>query len=101
MRDILIRLDQRVDDGFKNIDKKLDNMERRADAHENRIRSLEDWRTEFKGGAKGLGFGWKALTAGVGLFGILFGMLASFGVKLMAVPDKPVTNGPQVVVTDK
>jgi hypothetical protein len=42
MRDLLVRLDQRVGDGFLNINAKLDEMNRRADGHENRIRALEN-----------------------------------------------------------
>ncbi|MBA4228688.1 MAG: hypothetical protein C0456_18955 [Hyphomonas sp.] len=42
MRDLLIRLDQKVSDGFENINHKLDEMNRRADGHEDRIRRLED-----------------------------------------------------------
>lgn len=125
MRDLLIRLDQKVGDGFKNINEKLDNMERRADAHETRIRQLEnDSQTrlgyvsrfeavetkvqlhegrfqQLEGAGKGFGFGWKALTAGVGFAGILIGLVGSLGLKLMSIPDKPVTNAPQIVVTDK
>lgn len=41
MRDLLIRLDQRVGDGFQHINAKLDDMNRRADGHETRIRALE------------------------------------------------------------
>jgi tetrahydromethanopterin S-methyltransferase subunit G len=41
MRDLLIRLDQRVTDGFQQLNSKLDTIERRADGHENRILALE------------------------------------------------------------
>lgn len=71
MRDLLIRLDQRVGDGFQNINAKLDDMNRRADGHETRIRSLEDWRTEFKGGTKGLSLGWKIICAVGGALTVL------------------------------
>lgn len=42
MRDLLIRLDEKVSNGFDNINAKLDEMNRRADGHEERIRKLED-----------------------------------------------------------
>lgn len=42
MRDLLVRLDQKVSDGFENMNSKLDEMNRRADGHEDRIRRLED-----------------------------------------------------------
>lgn len=85
MRDILIRLDQRVDDGFRNINSKLDDMNRRADGHEIRIRSLEDWRTEVRGGAKGITIGWKLGSALVGAFA---GILGYMGFQLAVVPKK-------------
>ncbi len=46
MRDLLIRLDQRVSDGFQNITAKLDRIETRADGHEQRIQSLEQMRAQ-------------------------------------------------------
>jgi hypothetical protein len=85
MRDILIRLDQRVDDGFRNINSKLDEMNRRADGHEIRIRSLEDWRTEAKGERKGITFGWKM---GSGLLGALAGILGYMGLQVAVTPKK-------------
>lgn len=86
MRDLLIRLDQRVDDGFKNINDKLDAMNRRADGHEQRIRNLEEWRSEVQGGAKGIGLGWKA---GSAIIGAIAGVLALLGIQ-SAEPSKPV-----------
>lgn len=85
MRDILIRLDQRVDDGFRNINSKLDDMNRRADGHELRIRSLEDWRTEVRGGAKGITLGWKF---GSALFGAFAGILGYMGLQVAVTPKK-------------
>ncbi|MCC4259013.1 hypothetical protein LL268_21460 [Sphingobium lactosutens] len=76
MRDLLIRLDQRVDDGFKNINAKLDEMTRRADGHENRIRNLETWQSTVVGNAQGIGLGWKI---GSALLGGVTGVLALLG----------------------
>jgi len=45
MRDLLIRLDVSVDRGFKQIFDKLDEMTRRSDLHEDRIRNLEQQNT--------------------------------------------------------
>ena len=89
MRDLLIRLDQRVDDGFRNINSKLDEMNRRADGHETRIRSLEDWRTEFRGGTKSvLGIG----KVGQWAISALIGIAAALGFQFAVVPkDKPAT----------
>ncbi|WP_379921746.1 hypothetical protein [Erythrobacter sp. R86502] len=42
MRDLIIRLDQKVSDGFDNINSKQDLAALRADGHEDRIRRLED-----------------------------------------------------------
>ncbi|KKI22556.1 hypothetical protein [Sphingomonas sp. Ag1] len=42
MRDLLIRLDQRVGDGFQNINARFDEANRRSDAHESRIGKLEE-----------------------------------------------------------
>ena len=42
MRDLLIRLDQRVGDGFQNINARFDEANRRSDAHESRISKLEE-----------------------------------------------------------
>lgn len=84
MRDLLIRLDQRVGDGFQNINTKLDDMNRRADGHETRIRTLEDWRSEFSGGTKAASLGWKLLFALGGGLGVL-------GLQATIVPkDKPI-----------
>lgn len=41
MRDLLVRLDQKVGDGFAQIHAKLDAMERRADGHDKRLTELE------------------------------------------------------------
>lgn len=84
MRDLLIRLDQRVDDGFRNINQKLDDMNRRADGHETRIRTLEDWRSEMQGGAKGIGLGWKVFSA-------IAGALSVLGLQAVILPKKPPT----------
>ena len=87
MRDLLIRLDQRVDDGFKNINAKLDEMTRRADGHENRIRNLETWQSTVVGNAQGIGLGWKI---GSALLGAVTGVLALLGIQSAVVPkDKP------------
>lgn len=84
MRDLLIRLDQRVDDGFRNINTKLDEMNRRADGHEVRIRSLEDWRTEVKGNTKGL---INAATIVKGVVAFIIGALGMFGLQI-AIQNK-------------
>jgi len=86
MRDLLIRLDQRVDDGFKNMNDKLDAMNRRADGLETRVRDLEVWRSEVQGGAKGIGLGWKVGSAFLGAVG---GILAMIGVQSATTPEKP------------
>lgn len=85
MRDLLIRLDQRVDDGFKSMNEKLDAMNRRADSLENRVRDLEVWRSEIQGGAKGISFGWKV---GSALAGALGGIAVLLGIQT-ALPTKP------------
>ncbi|RYE92856.1 MAG: hypothetical protein EOO77_46220, partial [Oxalobacteraceae bacterium] len=41
MRDLLIRLDQRVQDGFADVRIKLDAMDKRADSIEQRVVTLE------------------------------------------------------------
>lgn len=41
MRDLLIRLDQQVRDGFSAVNAKLDRIESRADGHEQRIQKIE------------------------------------------------------------
>jgi hypothetical protein len=87
MRDLLIRLDQRVDDGFKSMNEKLDAMNRRADSLEHRVRDLEVWRSEVQGGAKGIGLGYKVLTAATGA---LIGALALLGIQLAATHNKPI-----------
>ncbi|KQM20192.1 hypothetical protein ASE73_07675 [Sphingomonas sp. Leaf24] len=86
MRDLLIRLDQRVDDGFKSMNDKLDAQSRRADSLESRVRDLEVWRSEMQGSAKGLSTGYKVLTAAAGA---LFGVLGMLGVQNV-LPHKPV-----------
>lgn len=87
MRDLLIRLDQRVDDGFKNINAKLDEMTRRADGHENRIRNLETWQSTIVGKALGIGMGWKI---GSAMIGAATGIVALLGFQLVASPkEKP------------
>lgn len=45
MRDLLIRLDQRVGDGFQNINDKLDAINRRTDDIDGRVRKLEESNT--------------------------------------------------------
>ncbi len=87
MRDLLIRLDQRVDDGFKSMNEKLDAMNRRADSLENRVRDLEVWRSEVQGGAKGIGLSYKIVTAATGA---LIGVLALLGIQLAATHNKPI-----------
>ncbi len=88
MRDLLIRLDQRVDDGFKNMNDKLDAMNRRADSIDGRVRDLEVWRSEVQGGAKGIGMGYKVLTAATGA---LFGVLALLGIQTATSHNKPIS----------
>lgn len=88
MRDLLVRLDQRVDDGFKNMNAKLDALTNRADGHEQRIRDLEGWRKEVQGGAKGLGLGYKVATAA---FGALMGALALLGIQTATSHPKPIS----------
>ena len=86
MRDLLIRLDQRVDDGFKNMNDKLDAMNRRADGIDSRVRDLEVWRSEVQGGAKGISLGWKV---GSAIIGAISGVALILGIQ-MAVPTKQV-----------
>lgn len=45
MRDLLIRLDQRVSDGFQNVNDKLDAINRRTDDIDGRVRKLEESNT--------------------------------------------------------
>lgn len=42
MRDLLVRLDQRVTDGFATINQRLDSYDRRADKIDDRVSALED-----------------------------------------------------------
>lgn len=42
MRDLLIRLDQRVNDGFAAMNRRLDSYDRRADKIDDRVSALED-----------------------------------------------------------
>lgn len=57
LRDLLVRLDQRVSDGFANIDKKLDKMDQRADDHDRRLRDLEQRMSTVETTGK-VSFGW-------------------------------------------
>jgi hypothetical protein len=91
MRDLLIRLDQRVGDGFAHLTAKLDAMELKHEGHEQRLRSLEHWRTEVRGGAKGIGFGWKVVSV---LSSIVIGVLATLGVQFMSIEEKPAQKTP-------
>lgn len=101
MRDLLIRLDQRVDDGFKSMNEKLDAMNRRADGLdqrtegiETRVRTLETWRSEVQGGAKGIGLGWKV---GSAIFGAIAGILAWLGVQNVVAPTKPLAKQTETI----
>lgn len=89
MRDLLVRLDETVKIGFQHMYAKLDEMTRRADGHETRIRSLENWQTEVRGGAKGF-FAFGKL--GSAVLGALGGLLLAMGLQFAVVDkDKPVT----------
>lgn len=54
MRDLLIRLDQKVTDGFA----KFDALQARADNHEQRINALENVFAQMRGGFKVAGWVW-------------------------------------------
>jgi len=94
MRDLLIRLDQRVDDGFKSMNDKLDAMNRRADGLETRVRDLEVWRSEVQGGAKGIGLGWKV---GSAIIGAVAGVLALLGIQTASDTSKPVAKQTETI----
>jgi hypothetical protein len=94
MRDLLIRLDQRVDDGFKSMNDKLDAMNRRADGLETRVRDLEVWRSEVQGGAKGIGLGWKV---GSVIVGVVIGFLGMLGLQLAVAPSKPIAKQTETI----
>lgn len=83
MRDLLVRLDESVKVGFKHINDKLDEITRRADGHETRIRSLEDWRTEIKGGWSGMGLLGKI---GKPLLMVVLGAIGALGLQVALVP---------------
>lgn len=107
MRDLLIRLDEKVD----NINAKLDEMNRRADGHEERIRKLEDvanhrtgyWTrfdsleakvashegrfAQLDGAGKGVGVLGKLGTA---LLGAGIGILGMMGLQIGMVPKEQV-----------
>lgn len=88
MRDLIVRLDESVKLGFQHINAKLDEMTRRADGHETRIRALENWHTEVRGGAKSLMSMGKI---GYSIIGALAGIVAALGFQFAVVPkDKPV-----------
>ncbi len=94
MRDLLIRLDQRVDDGFRNLLDRHDATDRRQDGHETRIRALEEWRIAIKGGVQGAGISWKI---GSALVGALIGALSVIGFQLAVVPKANPTPAHQTV----
>lgn len=98
MRDLLIRLDQRVGDGFHNINAKLDEMNRRADGHETRIQSLEHWRTEVKGGAKGLTLGGKLLS---GFIGAAITIVTFLGLSVVVTREPPKQATHQIAEQEK
>lgn len=85
-RDLIIRLDETVKGGFQHINQKLDAMERKHEGHETRLRSLEDWRTGFRGGVVGVGLAGKALSALVGAAIVVVGY---FGFHLAVTPKTP------------
>lgn len=111
MRDLLIRLDEKVSNGFENINAKLDDGDRRADGHEERIRKLEDvtsHRTgyvsrfevveakvashegrfaQLDGAGKGVGVLGKLGTA---LLGAGIGILGMMGLQIGMVPKEQV-----------
>ena len=98
MRDLLIRLDQRVDDGFRNLFAKIDEMNRRQDGHETRIRSLEDWRTEVNGGVRGISVSWKI---GSALIGAVLGIIGVIGFQLAVVPSDTPAPAPSTAINGR
>lgn len=74
-RDLLVRLDQRVSDGFAHINNRLDAYDRRADALDRRVDALEDAEIKRSGeiaGAQKLGSYLKiAVTGLIGVVGYL------------------------------
>jgi len=88
-RDLIVALKQQVQDGFTNLYAKLDEMTRKHEGHETRIRSLEEWRSEIKGGARGIGF---AANAGKILLGAVIGIAAMLGLQVVQkAPGEPET----------
>lgn len=95
MRDLLIRLDQRVSDGFLTLNQKLEAMDRRADGIDSRVKTieqqiadrpiylgqhkqlmgrvanLEGWRTEQVGALKAGKAMWAAIVALAGIVGFV------------------------------
>ena len=65
MRDLLIRIDEKVKNGFDNINSKLDAMDRRADGLDTRLRAVEvkmlTFETTAKTGASMADWGWRLL----------------------------------------
>jgi hypothetical protein len=111
MRDLLIRLDEKVSNGFENINSKLDEMNRRADGHEDRIRKLEETSThrstyvgrfeaveakvsnhegrfaQLDGAGKGVGLLGKVGTA---LLGAAIGVIGMLGLQIGVESKHPV-----------
>ncbi|MBT0668409.1 hypothetical protein HT136_08505 [Novosphingobium profundi] len=120
MRDILIALRQQVQDGFANINTKLDNMERKHEGHELRLRSLENEAQtrltyidrfqkvettvqEHEGRFKelqGAGRG-ATLVTNIGrvVIGIVIGAVGIFGFQLSLAPKKPPVATAQTTIT--
>jgi hypothetical protein len=57
------------------------------------VDDLKSWRSEFKGGAKGIGLGWKIGTA---LFGALAGIAGMLGIQSVAT-HKPVAKAEMTI----
>lgn len=111
MRDLLIRLDQRVGDGFQNINARFDEANRRSDAHEGRISKLEETSItrqgyvgrfeavestvrghegrfqQLEGATKGAGITSKVMVA---LAGFAIGLLGHIGYQVGLVPKEQI-----------
>jgi hypothetical protein len=85
-RDLIIRLDESVKSGFAHLNEKFDKIERKTDGHETRIRSLEDWRTGFRGGVVGVGLAGKAVS---GLVGAAIVVVGYMGFQIAVTPKAP------------
>lgn len=86
-RDLLIRLDEKVTTILHNQEQSKAEIKDLS----YRVRLLEDWRSELRGGTKGVSAAWKI---GMTLFGAFAGILAYAGVQMAIVPNgtaKPAT----------